>query len=88
MHLLRAADTHPRFPEPRVGFAVSARVGDAVVRNRVRRRLRHIVARHVLELPGGSALVVRALEPAGQASSQVLAGDVEDCLRHLLGDAG
>ena len=44
---------------PRVAYAVSRKVGPAVVRNRVRRRLRHAVAarRHLL-VPGGAYLVI------------------------------
>jgi ribonuclease P protein component len=36
---------------PRVGFTVSKKVGNAVERNRVRRRLREIVRRHAALLP-------------------------------------
>jgi ribonuclease P protein component len=43
---------------PRVAYAVGRRVGGAVVRNRVRRRLRASVARHRAELrPGASYLI-------------------------------
>lgn len=51
---------------PRVGFTVSKKVGNAVVRNKVRRRLRHIMADHL----GVDArlVVVRALPAAAQAS--------------------
>jgi ribonuclease P protein component len=42
-----------------VAYAVSRRVGPAVVRNRVRRRLRHAVAEHrQLLVPGGAYLVI------------------------------
>ena len=44
----------------RVGFVTSKRVGGAVVRNRVRRRLREIVRRHQRELRDGVWLVVVA----------------------------
>jgi ribonuclease P protein component len=44
---------------PRVAYAVSKRVGPAVVRNRVRRRLRHAVAAHrELLVPDGAYLVI------------------------------
>ena len=58
-------------PQSRVGFVVSKAVGGAVVRNRVKRRLRHLVA---AELPGTSAprdVVVRALPAAGTTSTRV-----------------
>jgi ribonuclease P protein component len=55
----------------RVGFVVSKAVGGAVVRNRVKRRLRHLVA---LELAGTVApqdVVVRALPAAATAPSRL-----------------
>jgi ribonuclease P protein component len=53
----------------RVAFVVPRTVGPAVTRNRVRRRLRHLVADRVSRLPGGSRMVVRVLPPAAAASS-------------------
>lgn len=54
---------------PRIGLVVSKAVGNAVVRHRVARRLRH-VARGVLdELDGRDRLVIRALPSAGAAVS-------------------
>lgn len=58
---------------PRVGFVVSRRVGGAVGRNRVRRRLRHLAAARLDRLPPGSAVVVRATPPAAELSSAELA---------------
>lgn len=61
-------------PEPpgvtRVGFVVSKAVGNAVVRNRVKRRLRH--ATRNLEVPGGADVVVRALPAAAIETSRLL----------------
>src|SRR5689334_15538297 len=44
---------------PLVGFIVSKAVGNAVVRNRVQRRLRHLARDRIDRLPRGSLLVVR-----------------------------
>ena len=44
-----------------MGFVVSKKIGNAVVRNRVTRRLREIVRPHLETLPAGSAIVLRAL---------------------------
>lgn len=56
-------------PAPaRAGFVVPRAVGGAVVRNRVRRRLRHLVRERIADLPAGAVLVVRALPGAGDAS--------------------
>jgi ribonuclease P protein component len=48
----------------RVAFAVGKSVGDAVTRNRVRRRLRHLVRERLGMLPVGVDVVVRAGAPA------------------------
>jgi len=53
---------------PRVGFVVSRAVGAAVVRNRVRRRLRHLVADQLDRIPPGSRVVVRALPGSAVAT--------------------
>ena len=52
----------------RVGFVVSRSVGAAVVRNRVRRRLRHLAADQIDRLPPGSRVVVRALPGSAAAT--------------------
>ncbi|MDU7025398.1 MAG: ribonuclease P protein component, partial [Cutibacterium acnes] len=49
---------------PRVGFVVSKTVGNAVTRNRVKRRLRHLCRPLVDELEDGTVVVVRALPAA------------------------
>jgi ribonuclease P protein component len=67
-------------PTRTVGFAVSKAVGGAVVRNRVKRRLRAIVAAELPSLMGGAHVVVRALPVAGAASFAVLASDVRSAL--------
>jgi ribonuclease P protein component len=68
---------------PKGGFVVSRAVGDAVARNRVRRRLRHLVRPRLSALPPGSLLVVRALPAAADASSADLADDLDAALRRL-----
>src|SRR5262249_15925182 len=52
----------------RAGFVTSARLGCAVVRNRVRRRLREIVRRHQHELREGFWFVLIARHGAAIAS--------------------
>jgi len=68
----------------RVGFVVSKSVGTAVVRNRVRRRLRHLVRGYLGSLPGGSLLVLRAAPHAAAASQADLAADVDLVIGALL----
>jgi ribonuclease P protein component len=68
----------------RVGFVVSKAVGNAVVRNRVKRRLRHVARGRVSLLPDGALLVVRAQPPAASASYEELAADLDRCLDRSL----
>lgn len=80
-HLL----TRRQCGEPaRVGFVVSRAVGTAVVRNRVRRRLRVLVRGYLGALPAGSLLVVRANPPAAAAHQADLAADLELVMSRLL----
>lgn len=67
----------------RVGFVVSKAVGNSVVRHRVSRRLRHLMADRLGTLPPGCALVVRALPPSADASSSELGADLDGALRRL-----
>ena len=69
----------------RVGFVVSRAVGNAVIRHRVQRRLRHLCREHLSVLPDGCCLVVRALPPAADASYAELGADLERCLRRAVG---
>jgi ribonuclease P protein component len=62
---------------PRAGFVVSRAVGIAVVRNRVRRRLRVLVREYLSSLPRGSLLVVRAHPQAATASQADLAAELD-----------
>ena len=76
VHLAVADGTGPA----RVGFVVSKAVGNAVVRNRVQRRLRHLVREHLTSLPGSGVLVIRALPASAQASYPELGDDLGRCL--------
>lgn len=58
----------------RAGFVVSKAVGGAVMRNRVKRRLRHMVAARLGDQVAGVDVVVRAL-PAAATAPDRLAGD-------------
>ncbi|MFE2938566.1 ribonuclease P protein component [Streptomyces sp. NPDC059255] len=69
----------------RAGFVVSKSVGGAVVRNRVKRRLRHLIRDRLSALPPGSLVVVRALPGSGDADHALLARDLDAALRRLLG---
>jgi ribonuclease P protein component len=69
--------------DPRVGFVVGKAVGNAVHRNRVRRRLRHLARERLASLPGSAVLVVRALPAAADTTYGGLAEDFDAALRRL-----
>lgn len=81
----QAIDQARTGPVARAGFVVSKAVGNAVVRNRVRRRLRHLCAERLAVLPAGSILVVRALPPAAEADSALLGRELDAALERLTG---
>ena len=59
---------HAKREQNRIGFTVSTKLGHAVVRNRVRRRLREIYRLHEAEFVPGTELVVVARARAVTAS--------------------
>ena len=61
----------------RAGFVVSRSVGGAVLRNQVRRRLRHLVGERLATLPPGATIVVRALPDSAAASYERLGADLD-----------
>lgn len=54
-----------------VGFVVTKAVGNAVHRNRVRRRLRHLAIPHLAGLADDTLVVVRALPPSAVAGADL-----------------
>ncbi|MDN5660983.1 MAG: ribonuclease P protein component [Brevibacterium aurantiacum] len=60
----------------RVGFIVSKAVGNAVVRNRVKRRLREIMRVRLDSLDSGALFVIRALPQAADAEFAELESEV------------
>ncbi|MEU7644300.1 ribonuclease P protein component [Streptomyces huasconensis] len=87
---LRSGATDPHvpgesLPSTRAGFVVSKAVGGAVVRNAVKRRLRHLMRDRLAAVPPGSLVVVRALPGAGDADHAQLARDLDAALQRLLG---
>jgi ribonuclease P protein component len=70
----------------RVGLVVSKAVGNAVTRNRVKRRLRHLAAEHLVPTPAGLDVVLRALPRAAQQPAELvpdLTGAWSKALRRL-----
>jgi ribonuclease P protein component len=69
----------------RAGFIVSKAVGNAVVRNRVKRQLRHLIAGEFAVAPAKVDVVVRALP---KAASQNLREPVRTAFATALGKLG
>jgi ribonuclease P protein component len=89
VHLFSPSGAQPDDAEPaRVGFVVNKAVGNAVLRNRVHRRLRAVMAARISELPAGSLTVVRALPAAATSSYDELVADVDGALKRVLQPAG
>ena len=59
---------HTKQKRNRIGFTVSTKLGHAVVRNRVRRRLREAYRLHEAEFAPGTELVIVARTRAAAAS--------------------
>ena len=64
----------------RIGFIVSKSVGNAVVRNLVKRRLREVGSLSLQQYGSGFAIVVRALPAAAGASFEQLRSDYDAAL--------
>ena len=80
VHLARVDGGHDR----RIGFVVARSVGPAVTRNRVKRRLRHLVRERIDVLPESVLLVVRAQPAASSASYGELGAALDRCLHRVL----
>jgi ribonuclease P protein component len=65
---------------PRVGFSVSKRVGNAVRRNQVKRRLREVIRRRLWNVAPGWDMIVIARPEAGAASYGALRDDIDTLL--------
>jgi ribonuclease P protein component len=76
IHVRTGASEHPA----RAGFIVGRAVGPAVRRNRVRRRLRHLIASRLAEFPAGTEVIVRATPAAASATGRELAATLNRLL--------
>ena len=60
----------------RLGVTVSARVGNAVIRNRIKRLVREFFRRHSRELPSPQDIVIIARKGAGELSLDEVAREL------------
>lgn len=81
--VVHAAQAQAPIAAPMVGFVVTKAVGSAAERNRVKRRLRHLMRERVAGLRPGARIVIRALPEAAQRSSSELAEDLDRALSQV-----
>ena len=74
----------------RIGFSISKKLGGAVERNRIKRRLREIMRSHSAKLRPGWDVVIVGRSRLQDADFQAIAQSVHDLLQRarLLTDAG
>ena len=65
----------------RIGIAASRKVGGAVVRNRIRRRLKAIARDLAPHLPAGTDMLIGVRPEAADATSDQLRASLVSCLR-------
>lgn len=81
VHILQQQSTPGK--SPRVGFVVSKAVGNAPQRNRVKRRLRAIMAKQIPRIPGTADVVVRSFPSARLVDFEELHIEISELLEHL-----
>ena len=65
-----------QLPVSRFGFSIKKALGGAVVRNRMRRRIREIVRCHRAEIPAGWDIVIHPKSSVGRAEFTALVADL------------
>lgn len=83
-HILVLIHSSSRQPNVKIGLSVTKKIGSAVVRNRVKRRLREAVTPLLPEIRPGCRLIFIARSPILDASFK----DIESTVRRLLKKAG
>ena len=70
-------------PLSRFGFSIKKALGGAVVRNRIRRRLREMVRCHRVEIPAGWDFVMHPKSSVAKAPLALLAADLLRLVKNL-----
>lgn len=79
------AQSQEQSPGTQVGVIVPKReIPLAAHRNRVKRRLRHILAAQLSEVPEGTQIIVRALRPSRDMTSEEIGRFLDRALRASL----
>ena len=71
-----------QLPRSRFGFSIKKALGGAVVRNRIRRRLREAVRCHRLEIPSGWDIVIHPKNIVAKSEHSTLTADLLRLLLH------
>ena len=72
-----------QLPVSRFGFSIKKALGGAVVRNRMRRRIREIVRCHRAEIPAGWDIVIHPKSSVGRAEFAGLAADLVRLMKNV-----
>ena len=72
-----------QLPASRFGFSIKKALGGAVVRNRIRRRMREIVRCHREEIPAGWDIVIHPKSSVGRAEFAALAADLMRLMKSI-----
>ena len=70
-------------PHSRFGFSIKRELGSAVVRNRMRRRLREMVRCHRTEIPTGWDIVIHPKSAVAKAEFAALTADLLRLLKSI-----
>ncbi len=86
VHFRRRTEHGPR--QGRAGFVVSKRIGGAVVRNRIKRRLRAALRECWHELPAGTDIVLRAQASAARVRYKEIHADLRQAVQTVAAKVG
>jgi len=70
-------------PQSRFGFSIKKALGGAVVRNRIRRRVREIVRCHRQEIPAGWDIVIHPKSSVTRVAFAALTADLLRLLKNV-----
>lgn len=82
--LMALVHARSRLPEPRIGFSVSKKLGTAVTRNRIKRRMREAVTPLIPSICGNVNIIFIAREPIKEAAFE----DIRNAMQNTLQRSG
>ena len=85
VQIVERASDHPIQDIPRVGFTVTKKMGNAVIRNRIKRRLREAVRKHVDKMLPGHDYVFISRHKALDCPFTDLLRDIEFAFSQIAG---